>query len=258
MVPQATDHSHALRFAAYEKAAPPSEAVPAAAPASSSAGVALPDRKLLHSKLAYVQRAVRLVCEMVTLARQVAHAASRFLQTCRALVLLLVRGGHDLQHARGLRTTGAGGRGMAETRLQLAQRAAWCAITEICVRHASGVDHSRRMGLEDNGAPGGRSAAEAEPQLALRAPPAGARRWGPAQFAPTAPAAAPTAATPGARGSVSARSCCPAVVQGMRTSGAGMDRHNSVSPRFPRSCATLDRMSVWRLSRSARSFRQEE
>ena len=41
MVPQATDHSHALRFAAYEKAAPPSEAAPAAAAASSTAGVPL-------------------------------------------------------------------------------------------------------------------------------------------------------------------------------------------------------------------------
>lgn len=64
------------------------------------------------------------------------------------------------------------------------------------------------MGLEENGAPGGRAAAEAEPQLALRAPPAGARRWGPAQFAPAAPAAAPTAATLGAHGLASVRSYC--------------------------------------------------
>ncbi len=34
---QATDHSHALRFTAYEKAAPPNEAAPAAA-ASASTG----------------------------------------------------------------------------------------------------------------------------------------------------------------------------------------------------------------------------
>ena len=88
----------------------------------------------------------------------------------------------------------------------------------------SGMDRSRRMGLEENGAPGGRAAAEAEPQLALRAPPAGARRWGPAQFAPAALAAAPTAATPGARDSIfcqihlcrlSCRACAVAALVGI-------------------------------------------
>ena len=97
--------------------------------------------------------------------------------------------------------------GITLTGLQLALRPGVGLLRSVCLMHqartAAGAWGWRRMAR-----PGGRAAAEAEPQLALRAPPAGARRWGPAQFAPVAPAAAPTAATPGARGLASVSSYC--------------------------------------------------
>lgn len=122
-------------------------------------------------------------------------------------VLLLASGWQGCRLRMRFEYNGAGSSGHNADRAAVGA-AAWCGSAEVCVSHASGPDRSRRMGLEENGAPGGRAAAEAEPQLALRAPPAGARRWGPAQFAPVAPAAAPTAATPGARGLASVSSYC--------------------------------------------------
>ncbi|KAK9837092.1 hypothetical protein WJX81_002406 [Elliptochloris bilobata] len=132
---EATDHSHALRFTAYEKAAPPSDAAPVAAPANSG----------------------------------------------------------------------------------------------------TGRDRSRRTGqLEDGDAARDRAAAEAEPQLALRAPPVGARRWGPAQSAPAAPAVAPAAAAPGRELQGSAPAGADALPSGKAQLAASLFGDSAPARRGPR------------------------